>query len=145
METRGGGLAIESACRRSGIDWAGRVAPHGAVCTNSVPVQWAKRGRPACPVHWRDGQFGAPVFNTPFNYKWGYNYGVELSASYVVGGFSAYGAAKGALVTPYQVNGHEVEEAAQPPLQFLLGVQLQAAFRENVLFHEVEHLLANDA
>ncbi len=38
-----------------------------------------------------DGQFGAPVFNTPFNYKWGYNYGVELSTSYVVGGFSAYG------------------------------------------------------
>jgi outer membrane receptor protein involved in Fe transport len=38
-----------------------------------------------------DGQFGAPVFNTPFNYKWGYNYGVELSASYVNGGFSAYG------------------------------------------------------
>jgi len=38
-----------------------------------------------------DGQFGAPVFLTPFNYKWGYNYGVELSASYVVGGFSAYG------------------------------------------------------
>ena len=38
-----------------------------------------------------DGQFGAPVFITPFNYKWGYNYGVELSASYVNGGFSAYG------------------------------------------------------
>jgi outer membrane receptor protein involved in Fe transport len=38
-----------------------------------------------------DGQFGAPVFNTPFNYKWGYNYGVELSTSYVNGGFSAYG------------------------------------------------------
>jgi outer membrane receptor protein involved in Fe transport len=38
-----------------------------------------------------DGQFGAPVFNTPFNYKWGYNYGVELSASYMLGGFSAYG------------------------------------------------------
>jgi hypothetical protein len=38
-----------------------------------------------------DGQFGAPVFNTPFNYKTGYNYGVELSASYVIGGFSAYG------------------------------------------------------
>jgi len=38
-----------------------------------------------------DGQFGAPVFNTPFNYKWGYNYGVELSGSYVNGGFSAYG------------------------------------------------------
>jgi outer membrane receptor protein involved in Fe transport len=38
-----------------------------------------------------DGQFGAPVFATPFNYKWGYNYGVELTASYAAGGFSAYG------------------------------------------------------
>lgn len=38
-----------------------------------------------------DGQFGAPVFLTPFNYKWGYNYGVELTASYINGGFSAYG------------------------------------------------------
>lgn len=38
-----------------------------------------------------DGQFGAPVFLTPFNYKWGYNYGVELTATYAAGGFSAYG------------------------------------------------------
>src|SRR3989441_7872186 len=38
-----------------------------------------------------DGQFGAPVFVTPFNYKQGYNYGIELSATYVVGDFSAYG------------------------------------------------------
>ena len=38
-----------------------------------------------------DGQFGAPVFVTPFNFKHGYNYGVELSATYVVGDFSAYG------------------------------------------------------
>jgi outer membrane receptor protein involved in Fe transport len=38
-----------------------------------------------------DGQFGAPVLQTPFNYKWGYNYGVELSGTYTRGGFSAYG------------------------------------------------------
>ena len=38
-----------------------------------------------------DGQFGAPVFVTPFNFKRGYNYGVELSATYVIGDFSAYG------------------------------------------------------
>jgi hypothetical protein len=38
-----------------------------------------------------DGQFGAPVFQTPFNYKKGYNYGVELTGSYVRGGLSVYG------------------------------------------------------
>jgi outer membrane receptor protein involved in Fe transport len=38
-----------------------------------------------------DGQFGAPVLQTPFNYKSGYNYGVELTGSYVLGNFSAYG------------------------------------------------------
>jgi outer membrane receptor protein involved in Fe transport len=37
------------------------------------------------------GQFGAPVFLTPFNYQQGYNWGVELTASWVVGSFSAYG------------------------------------------------------
>ena len=37
-----------------------------------------------------DGQFGAPVFITPFNYKQGYNYGVELTVSYVMGNFSVY-------------------------------------------------------
>jgi outer membrane receptor protein involved in Fe transport len=38
-----------------------------------------------------DGQFGAPVFLTPFNYKTAYNWGVELTALYVAGGFSGYG------------------------------------------------------
>ena len=38
-----------------------------------------------------DGQFGAPVFLTPFNYKTGYNYGVELTGTYVYRDFSAYG------------------------------------------------------
>ena len=38
-----------------------------------------------------EGQFGAPVLQTPFNYKSGYNYGVELTGSYVLGNFSAYG------------------------------------------------------
>lgn len=37
-----------------------------------------------------DGQFGAPVFLTPFNYRSGYNYGIELTGSYALGGFSAY-------------------------------------------------------
>ena len=38
-----------------------------------------------------DGQFGAPVLQTPFNYKSGYNYGVELTGTYIIGNFSAYG------------------------------------------------------
>jgi hypothetical protein len=38
-----------------------------------------------------DGQFGAPVFITPFNYQRGYSYGVELTTTYTAGNFSAYG------------------------------------------------------
>jgi outer membrane receptor protein involved in Fe transport len=38
-----------------------------------------------------EGQFGAPIILTPFNYRVGYAKGVELSANYVAGGFSAYG------------------------------------------------------
>jgi outer membrane receptor for ferrienterochelin and colicins len=37
-----------------------------------------------------EGQFGAPIILTPFNYAHGQVYGVELTGSYHVGGFSAY-------------------------------------------------------
>jgi outer membrane receptor protein involved in Fe transport len=38
-----------------------------------------------------EGQFGAPIILTPFNYAEGKQYGVELTASYQRGAFSAYG------------------------------------------------------
>jgi len=38
-----------------------------------------------------EGQFGAPVILTPFNYNVGYNKGVELTTSYVHDNFSYYG------------------------------------------------------
>jgi len=37
-----------------------------------------------------EGQFGAPIILTPFNYAKGRQYGVELTASYALGPFSAY-------------------------------------------------------
>jgi outer membrane receptor for ferrienterochelin and colicins len=37
-----------------------------------------------------EGQFGAPIILTPFNYAHGQVYGVEFTGSYHVGGFSAY-------------------------------------------------------
>ena len=37
-----------------------------------------------------EGQFGAPIILTPFNYARGRQYGVELTASYAKGPFSAY-------------------------------------------------------
>jgi outer membrane receptor protein involved in Fe transport len=37
-----------------------------------------------------EGQFGAPILQTPFNYRVGHNWGIELSASYVSGGLSTY-------------------------------------------------------
>jgi outer membrane receptor protein involved in Fe transport len=38
-----------------------------------------------------EGQFGAPVFLSPFNYRTANTYGVELTMTYVVGGFTGYG------------------------------------------------------
>ena len=38
-----------------------------------------------------EGQFGAPIILTPFNYAKGRLFGIELSATYHQGGFSAYG------------------------------------------------------
>jgi outer membrane receptor protein involved in Fe transport len=37
-----------------------------------------------------EGQFGAPIILTPFNYAVGHQYGVELTATYQQGPFSAY-------------------------------------------------------
>ena len=38
-----------------------------------------------------EGQFGAPIILTPFNYRYGQVYGVELTGNYNVGHFQAYG------------------------------------------------------
>jgi len=38
-----------------------------------------------------EGQFGAPVILTPFNYNVAYNKGVELTTTYTAGNFSYYG------------------------------------------------------
>ena len=38
-----------------------------------------------------EGQFGAPIILTPFNYLHGRQYGAELTADYTDGNFSAYG------------------------------------------------------
>ncbi len=37
-----------------------------------------------------EGQFGAPIILTPFNYRYGRQYGAEFSGNYSAGGFNAY-------------------------------------------------------
>jgi len=37
-----------------------------------------------------EGQFGAPIILTPFNYRYGKQYGAELTANYTTASFSAY-------------------------------------------------------
>ncbi len=37
-----------------------------------------------------EGQFGAPIILTPFNYRYGKQYGVEFTANYTTGAFNAY-------------------------------------------------------
>jgi outer membrane receptor for ferrienterochelin and colicins len=38
-----------------------------------------------------EGQFGAPIILTPFNYRWGQVYGVEFTGNYNISHFQAYG------------------------------------------------------
>jgi len=56
-----------------------------------------------------EGQFGAPIILTPFNYAQGIQYGIELSSSYNHGPLStyanlAYGMARGRDITTSQFN-----------------------------------------
>jgi outer membrane receptor protein involved in Fe transport len=37
-----------------------------------------------------EGQFGAPIILTPFNYRFGRQYGIEYTANYATGPFTAY-------------------------------------------------------
>ncbi|WP_293905225.1 TonB-dependent receptor [Phenylobacterium sp.] len=63
-----------------------------------------------------EGQFGAPIILTPFNYRSGYAKGVEFSANYASGPFSAYGnlavsRAKGKDIVSSQFNFHPADLA----------------------------------
>ena len=56
-----------------------------------------------------EGQFGAPIILTPFNYRYGEQYGVEFTANYTVEHFSSYAnlalqSAKGKQWTSAQFN-----------------------------------------
>src|SRR5579863_8933058 len=56
-----------------------------------------------------EGQFGAPIILTPFNYRYGKQYGVEVTANYTVQNFNAYlnlaaQSAKGKQITSAQFN-----------------------------------------
>ena len=50
-----------------------------------------------------EGQFGAPIILTPFNYKQGKQYGAELTVNYNDGPFSAYG-----NLSPIHAIGQEI-------------------------------------
>jgi outer membrane receptor protein involved in Fe transport len=63
-----------------------------------------------------EGQFGAPIILTPFNYRDGYSKGVELSLNYARGPFTAYGnvafsQAKGRGIVSSQFNFDPAELA----------------------------------
>jgi outer membrane receptor for ferrienterochelin and colicins len=63
-----------------------------------------------------EGQFGAPIILTPFNYRYGKQYGVEFTANYTVQNFTAYlnfaaQSAKGKDFTSAQFNFAPTEVA----------------------------------
>jgi outer membrane receptor for ferrienterochelin and colicins len=65
-----------------------------------------------------EGQFGAPIILTPFNYRYGLIGGVEFTANYTVKDFSAYG-----NLSVQAAHGKDVESSqfnfTQPQLQYI--------------------------
>ncbi len=62
-----------------------------------------------------EGQFGAPIILTPFNYQYGHNRGTEFTANYDNGRFTAYASlaiakAQGRQVVSSQFNFDPVDE-----------------------------------
>ena len=53
-----------------------------------------------------EGQFGAPIILTPFNYRYGQQYGAELTVNYATGPFSVY-----ANASTQRARGKDVETA----------------------------------
>jgi outer membrane receptor protein involved in Fe transport len=61
-----------------------------------------------------EGQFGAPIILTPFNYRYGKQYGAELTTNYTTGNFKAYlnlavQSAKGKDIDSAQFNFSETD------------------------------------
>lgn len=65
-----------------------------------------------------EGQFGAPIILTPFNYRYGLIGGVEFTANYTLKNFSAYG-----NLSVQAAHGKDVESSqfnfAQPDLDYI--------------------------
>jgi outer membrane receptor protein involved in Fe transport len=65
-----------------------------------------------------EGQFGAPIILTPFNYRYGLIGGVEFTANYTVSNFSIYG-----NLSVQAAHGKDVESSqfnfAQPQLDYI--------------------------
>jgi outer membrane receptor protein involved in Fe transport len=53
-----------------------------------------------------EGQFGAPIILTPFNYRYGLQYGAELTLNYATKSFSAY-----ANLSTQRARGKDIESA----------------------------------
>jgi len=82
-----------------------------------------------------EGQFGAPIILTPFNYRYGLIGGVELTANYSVKNFSLYG-----NVSWQAAHGKEVESS-----QFNFGADALAYIMDNYIHLDHEGRVAASA
>jgi outer membrane receptor protein involved in Fe transport len=78
-----------------------------------------------------EGQFGAPIILTPFNYRFGRIGGVELTSNYSIQGFSAYG-----NVAFQTAKGKDVESSqfnfTQQQLEYIAGNYIHLDHEERV-------------
>jgi outer membrane receptor for ferrienterochelin and colicins len=82
-----------------------------------------------------EGQFGAPIILTPFNYRYGFIGGVEFSANYTVKNFSAY-----ANLSFQAAHGKDVESS-----QFNFDAAQLAYIAENYIHLDHEGRVAASA
>ena len=82
-----------------------------------------------------EGQFGAPIILTPFNYRYGLIGGVEFSANYTVKNFSTY-----ANLSFQAAHGKDVESS-----QFNFGADDLAYIQNNYIHLDHEGRVAASA
>jgi TonB-dependent receptor-like protein len=82
-----------------------------------------------------EGQFGAPIVLTPFNYRFGQVGGVEFSTNYTTNGFSAY-----ANVAVQSAKGKDVESS-----QFSFDAQQLAYIADNFIHLDHEERVSASA
>jgi len=114
------------------VDTASRRAAGGAreLLRPRRPAEIRSRGDTGTDTYYKqsvnlidEGQFGAPIILTPFNYRYGKQYGVEFAGNYTTGDLSVYlnlaaQSARANRSTPRSSTSHQKISPSSPTTTF---------------------------